>query len=198
MFASLEEDKKGAPKRICYFDLETQRSADEVGWENKDLMFMSVGVVYVEPENKFKFYTEDKVGYLIRELEKADVIVGYNLINFDYKVLNYYTNNDLCQLPTVDMMIDVNEALDRKRSLKLENVAMSTLGYGKTEQDATIVFDWFKKGLIRNIAHYCKGDVAVTRDVYHYGRDRGIIYYTNINGEKKEVEGIRWKVRRGE
>jgi DEAD/DEAH box helicase domain-containing protein len=159
---------------------------------------MSIGVVYTEPDNKFKFYTEDKVGYLIRELESADIVVGYNLLEFDYKVLSYYANSDLYELPTVDMMIDVNEALGRKRSLKLENVAMTTLGYGKTEQDATIVFEWYKKGQIKKIAEYCKGDVKVTRDLYHYGKDNGMIYYTNSNGEKKEADNIRWKARKAE
>ncbi|MGH8046037.1 MAG: ribonuclease H-like domain-containing protein, partial [Chthoniobacterales bacterium] len=35
------------PRNIVYFDLETQRTANDVGgWANKDRMGMSIGVTY--------------------------------------------------------------------------------------------------------------------------------------------------------
>jgi DEAD/DEAH box helicase domain-containing protein len=196
-FADEEEDEK--PKKIGYFDLESQRSADEVGWTNKDLMFMSIGVLYVEPEGRYKIFTEDKVGYLLREMFSCDFIVGYNLLGFDYDVLSYYCDEDqdLWSLPTVDMMLDVNDALDRKKSLGLGNVAEATLGYGKTEGDPTIVFDWYKQGEIKKIAKYCKGDVRVTKETYNYGVENGHIFYINQNGAKTPVENIEWTKRLG-
>ena len=202
MFDDLEEENDtNEVKTTVYFDLETKRAASEVGWENIDLMHMSLGCLYFEPENKYRFYTEDKVDELIGELFKAHRVVGYNLIGFDYEVLRYYTDKDFSKLNTVDMMLDINDCLGHKRSKNLDNVASATLGIGKTA-DGLKALEWWdryeKTGdekYLRFIAKYCKGDVKVTKDVYHYGLVNGYIYYEKNGGKKTLIDNIRWTVR---
>src|SRR5262249_934863 len=47
---------------IVYFDLETQRTAGDVGgWGNKRAMGMSVGVTFSTAENRYRIYTERTV-----------------------------------------------------------------------------------------------------------------------------------------
>ena len=74
-------------KNIVYFDLETRRSAAQVGgWHEASKMGMSVGVTYSTKDNAYHIYTEEQVEQLIEELRMADLVVGYNHVGFDYQV----------------------------------------------------------------------------------------------------------------
>ena len=66
-------------KNIVYLDLETQKSAEEVGgWNHIGRLGMSVGVTYSTASGDYKIYDEKKVDDLIRDLQRADLIVGFN------------------------------------------------------------------------------------------------------------------------
>src|SRR5262249_40302552 len=104
-------------KNIVYFDLETQKSADEVGgWDKISRMGMSVGVTYSTSRGDYKIYGEKQVDYLIRELQRADLVVGFNHLRFDYEVLHGYTALDMRQLPTLDMLVDLQNQLQHRLS----------------------------------------------------------------------------------
>jgi DEAD/DEAH box helicase domain-containing protein len=61
-------------KNIVYFDLETQKSAQEVGgWNHIDRMGMSVGVTYSTARGDYAIYGEGQVDDLITELQRADL-----------------------------------------------------------------------------------------------------------------------------
>src|SRR5689334_2452128 len=79
-------------KNIVYFDLETQKSADEVGgWDKIREMRMSVGVTYSTARQEYRIYGEKQVDDLVRDLQRADLVIGFNNLRFDYEVLHYYT-----------------------------------------------------------------------------------------------------------
>ena len=81
---------------IIYFDLETQRTANDVGgWDKKYQMGMSVGVTYSTVDDTYEIYPERRAGDLVNRLRKADLVVGYNILHFDYQVLMAYTILDL-------------------------------------------------------------------------------------------------------
>src|SRR5207245_3132412 len=104
-------------KNILYFDLETQKSAEEVGgWNHISRMGMSVGVTFSTATGDYRIYSEKQVDELIKELQRADLIVGFNHLRFDYEVLHGYTTFDLRQLPTLDMMIELQSRLQHRLS----------------------------------------------------------------------------------
>src|SRR3989304_970590 len=77
---------------FVYFDLETQKSADEVGgWNKKRDMLMSVGVTFSTATGEYKIFGERDAGDLVKQLLRADCVVGYNILNFDYEVLSAYS-----------------------------------------------------------------------------------------------------------
>ena len=76
-------------KNIVYFDLETQKSAEEVGgWDKIGQMGMSIGVTYSTARGSYLIYGEKQVEQLLKELQRADLIVGFNNLRFDYEVLH--------------------------------------------------------------------------------------------------------------
>src|ERR1043166_3706439 len=117
-------------KNIVYFDLETQKSADEVGgWDMISRMRMSVGVTYSTKRSDYRIYGEQQVNELIAELLRADRVVGFNILRFDYEVLHGYTPLDLRQIPTLDMLVELQKTLQHR--LSLDAIASATLGLEK-------------------------------------------------------------------
>ena len=165
---------------IVYFDLETQKSADEVGgWGNKHLMRCSIGVTYSTREGLFKVFEEEDIPALITDLASADQVVGYNIINFDYQVLSGYSSFDFLKLPTLDLMVDLQHILGFRP--KLESVSMGTLNTPKGG-DGLKAIRWFNEGNFAQVAIYCKEDVRITRDVHQFGCKHGFVYCTDRAG----------------
>ena len=168
-------------KNIVYFDLETQRSADEVGgWNYADKMGMSIGVTYSTARESYHIYDEAHVMDLIRELQRADLVVGYNHCGFDYKVLMGYYPMDLRPLiPSLDLLEEVQKYIPHR--LKMDALAQMTLGVQKTAEGLQAL-RWYKEGRFLEIAEYCCFDVKITRLLHEYGQKHGRLYYQNRNG----------------
>lgn len=178
-------------KNIVYFDLETQRSADEVGgWEPQHLnrMGMSIGVLYSTGSGTYKIYGEKQVQDLIKDLQRADLVVGFNNLRFDYEVLHGYTPLDLRQLPTLDLLVDLHNRLQHR--LSLDSVATATFGVEKTAEGLQAI-QWFREGRLMEIAEYCCYDVKITRMVHEYGVQNKQVHYHNRFGKKLSVE-VAW------
>ncbi len=176
-------------KNIIYFDLETQKSADEVGgWSNISRMGMSVGVTYSTGTGEYKIYSERQIDHLIRDLQRADLVVGFNNLRFDYEVLHGYTPLDLRQLPTLDMLVDLQNQLQHR--LSLDAIATATFGVEKTAEGMQAI-EWYKQGKLLDIAEYCCYDVKITKLVHEYGVQHRQVHYHNRFGKRLSVR-VSW------
>jgi RNase H-like protein len=175
---------------IVYFDLETQRTANDVGgWVKKSDMGMSLGVTYSTILNEYRIYTEKRVNDLVQQLLRADLVVGFNIVNFDYEVLMGYTILDLPgQLRSLDLLVEVEKALGNK--LRLDNIAHATLGLGKTG-DGVDAIKWWREKRLMEVAAYCCFDVKVTKLVHEHGLEHRELFYTDKFSRKQRVE-IAW------
>ncbi|MDH5561194.1 MAG: ribonuclease H-like domain-containing protein, partial [Deltaproteobacteria bacterium] len=136
------------------FDLETQRSAEEVGgWSNIAEMRMSVGVVWDSKKQKHFTYLNDQVEDLIAHLSSGPRVIGYNHIGFDYVVLSgYYEKGPLRNqklqklksLKNLDLLLDLKDRIGRR--VKLDSVARPTLKIGKSA-DGLQALQWYKEYL---------------------------------------------------
>lgn len=179
------------PGDIVYFDLETRRTANDVGgWGNKHKMGISVAVTFSTRLNEYNIYTEDEAGALIDQLRRADLVVGYNHIGFDYEVLMGHSIFDFRdQLRSLDMLIDLEKVLGHR--IKLDAVAAATLGTGKTA-DGLDALRWWQQGEVAKIAEYCCYDVKVTKCVYEFGAQHGHVKYHDRNGREQTAK-VDWK-----
>jgi hypothetical protein len=175
---------------IVYFDLETQRTANDVGgWDKKSDMKMSLGVTYSTNLNEYRIYTEKRVNDLVQQLLRADLVVGFNIVNFDYEVLMGYTVLDLPgQLRSLDLLVEVEKTLGNK--LRLDNIAHATLGLGKTA-DGVDAIKWWREKRLMEVAEYCCFDVKVTKLVHEHGLEHRELFYTDKFSRKQRVE-IAW------
>ena len=117
--------------RIQYFDLETQKSADEVGgWGIIHKMGLAIGVVWDSVDQDYFVYEEKDAKKLVEKLQTADLVVGFNVIGFDYTVLQPYSDFDLQEINTFDMLVDVKKLLNFR--LSLNHLAEHTLNAKKS------------------------------------------------------------------
>lgn len=165
-------------ENIIYLDLETQFLADEVGgWGNIPDMKIAVVCIYSSREDKFYSFTEKQVPELIEKLKEATLIVGFNIINFDYRVIQPYTDFDLNTLKTYDILTEVYKKLGYR--ISLQNFAEATLGSSKSADGVQSV-EWYRAGEIQKVIDYCQQDVKVTRDLYLKLKKNGFLSYRDI------------------
>lgn len=187
-----------AAKNIVYFDLETQRSFGDVGgFSQKAKMGVSVAVTYSTARGTYEIYPEKEMERLGEELVKADLVVGWNHIQFDYPVLQPYVFHTLAeQTLNLDMMLELETLLGFR--LKLDSVASASLGMGKTA-DGLDALRWWQEhkktgefAPLRKIAEYCAFDVKVTKCVHEYALKHGVLKYDDKSGRMAEVS-VNWK-----
>ena len=186
------------PPGVLVFDIETQRTADEVGgWSHVADMAMSVGVIWDSSDERFHVYREGEEPQLQAHLERGQRIVGFNQVQFDMQVLagalaclqgvpadwekDYHK---LCKLPNYDILREVSRVLGHR--LRLDSLARATLQNPKSA-DGLQAIAWYREGKIDEIIKYCQQDVAVTRDLYCHVLEHGKLFYEARGGTVKEV-----------
>jgi DEAD/DEAH box helicase domain-containing protein len=155
--------------------------ADEVGgWDNKAAMKISVAVLYSSKDKEFRHYTEGQIPQMIERMKRADLVVGFNNKNFDNAVLAAYPGGEaVAGLPTLDLLEEVSRSLGRR--LKLDSLAQTTLGKPKTA-DGLMAVKWWREGRLKELLDYCQADVAITRDLWDFGRKYGYLLYEEKRG----------------
>lgn len=168
--------------RYGVLDLETRRSADEVGgWHRADRMGISCVVLYDAGEDRYIEYLQDQVDLLVARLRELDRVIGFNIKKFDYAVLGAHSTFQFQNLPTLDLLEKVKQQLGFR--LSLDHLAGETLGATKTA-DGLQALRWWKEGRLRDIIDYCRADVEITRDLYRFGRDQGYVLFRNKAGQQ--------------
>ena len=172
-----------------FFDVETQRLADEVGgWHNVSKMGLAAAVTYSTESGTFRHFTEEKVTELVAELQSAGLVVGFNVLRFDYSVLQPYTGVDLQRLPTVDMLQDIYQQLGFR--VALNSLAAATLGASKLA-DGIQAVRWYKQGRLGDLLAYCEEDVKITRDLYEFGRTHKYLQFRDKSRRLRKV-AVSW------
>jgi DEAD/DEAH box helicase domain-containing protein len=163
-----------------YLDLETQRSAEEVGgWGNISAMKMALAITWDDRSLAFRTYHEKDLDALLADLHLAARVVGYNIDRFDLEVLRGHSGRDVTRIRTEDMLAHIYRRLGFR--LKLADVAEATLGVGKSA-DGLQSLRWWKEGRLDLIEEYCRRDVEVTRDLHRFGVKHGFILYHDRAG----------------
>ena len=161
-------------------DVETKKTFDAVGGFFPDRLGVSFVGVNIRDrfgdKGQMKSFFEDDMPDLFPLLEKADVIVGYNIDGFDMPAMAPYYTGDIETLPTLDIMDRIKDSFGHR--IKLDSVAKESLGKGKIG-DGLDAIKYYETGQLKKLEKYCIQDVRVTRDVYDYGLKNGKVKFRN-------------------
>jgi len=176
---------------IVYFDLETQRSFNDVGGPmNTEKLGLSLGVTFSTANNQYRIFLEKDVEALIEQILQADLVVGFHHVGFDYRVLQAYTILDLAsQTVNCDLSVHIHE--NSGQYIKLDNIAGATIGSKKTAEGLQAI-RWWREGNLTELAKYCAYDVKVTKCIHEFGREHGHVKFLDSNGAKRQIN-VNWK-----
>ncbi|MBI2355848.1 MAG: ribonuclease H-like domain-containing protein [Candidatus Doudnabacteria bacterium] len=147
-------------------DLETQKSFDEVGGRDRNhLLKVSVCGIYSYAQDKFFCFDENQLYRAGEMISEADQVIGFNIINFDFPVLQPYISFSLKDIPTLDILAEAEKLIGHR--VKLDNLAQTTLGMGKSG-DGLEALKLYKAGRIEELKKYCTDDVKITKELYDY------------------------------
>ena len=173
------------------FDLETKQLAQDVGgWSNIELMGMAAAVTFDVRAHAYARFTEDQAEALLDTILQSELVVGFNLIRFDYAVLKPYglQVNQALLRKSVDLLTDIYNALGFR--IGLANVAEATLGETKSA-DGILSVQWYRGGEIERVLDYCEQDVRVTYLLWKYGAEHGHVLYRDRTNRVKRVH-VHW------
>lgn len=203
--------------RELTLDIETVESFADVGKYDPTLLHTSLVGVYDSGDDKYTSYlieyardargqwerdaeghmkpVGDGLAGLWRQMQSADRVIGYNILNFDYGVMDRIypggiypdTRARKAQEPrfeTIDIMVEIAKTLGFR--IKLDDVAEATLGYGKTGHGLQAI-EFYKRGEYDKLASYCLNDVKVTWEVYLYGLEHGHVKFKDRMGNLKQI-----------
>ncbi len=175
-------------------DLETQKSFDEVGGRGKNhLLKISVCGIYDYSTDRYQVFREHELARLSPLLQTADLIIGYNIKDFDFEVLQPYLNFNIYEVPYLDLLQEIDKVLGHR--IKLEDVAQATLGAGKSGSGKEALL-YFKNGRWDLLEKYCLDDVKITRQIYDYALKNQKLLYKDFFKVKEAVIKIKEAVPR--
>lgn len=184
---------------IIYFDLETQTTYEELGIylsNDKIPSKLKVSIAGILFNNKnsniynHKFFGESNIKLLIQNLKESDLIIGHNLLNFDYQVLQQYTNENIYHIlsdKTFDTMLELNKYTNGCWT-SLDDLCRLNLGEGKTHSGALTPKMW-RDGKFKDVEEYLLNDLTKTKDIYQYIKKNKRVKYTHKH--YGEIIGVR-------
>lgn len=169
-------------ENIIVYDLETKKTFDEVGGRgnfdqaNHHLLEVSFLGLYSYSQGKYFGFKEDELPILEKIfIAEKPLLIGFNSISFDNRVLQpYFKHCKISDLPQLDILAEIYKVLGFR--IKLDNVAKATLGMGKSGSGLDAI-KYFRTGNMEALAKYCMDDVRITKDVYEYGLNHGLLWY---------------------
>jgi DEAD/DEAH box helicase domain-containing protein len=177
-----------ARRRLGFFDLETCCSAAEVGgWGRCHAMGVSLAVLQETSPERVTVFREADLAHLCRRLGELDLVVGFNLKRFDYRVLQPYTDVPLENLPTLDILEELHNFLGFR--LSLDHLAEATLGRKKTG-NGLLALEHYKNGRWEELESYCRQDVLLTKSLFEFGAHEGYLLYQHRRGDLVRVPVI--------
>ena len=154
------------------------------------MMGMSIGVVWDSHQQQCTSYFEENVDQLIEHLQAADLVVGFNIIGFDYTVLRGYSKFEFKTLNTLDILREIHQRL--RYRVSLDSVGKATLNAEKSA-DGLMALKWFKEGRMDLIEKYCQQDVELTRDLFYYGLEEHFLLFDRKNEGRMRIP-LDWKL----
>lgn len=175
-----------SPLRYIVFDIETQKSFKEIDRSKIHLLKVSVVGLYDSATDTYEAYEEKDMIKVDEKFRNADVLIGFNNIDFDMPVLAPYLFTPVQNLFQIDLMQEIQKV--RGHRVTLQSVAEATLKMNKSG-DGLGAIEMFKEGRIEELKKYCLDDVKITKEIYEYGvQNKKIFFTSNRDWQTHEVK----------
>lgn len=177
------------PDRFVVLDVETQKGFNEVDRKKLHLLKISVACAYDSATDSYTSYEEKELMKLENLLKSADLVVGFNVRDFDLEVLAPYFVSSVKNLPILDLLVEFEKA--RGHRISLQSVAQATLKASKSGSGWDAI-RLFQEGRMDELKTYCMDDVKITKDIYEYGIKHGKIHFISNRDYQTHEVPVSW------
>ena len=141
------------------------------------------------------FFEEYEVDLLKSYLLSLDIVVGHNLIAFDYVVLRRYFSKDIIE-KLKNKTIDTFQCIREKTGdwTKLDDLGKMNLGLEKLEDSIEIPGLW-RAGKHQRVKEHLERDILIVKKIYNLGKETGELKYIHKDYGKiigEDVVHIDW------
>ena len=166
-------------------DIETQKGFHEVDRKKLHLLKVSVACVYDSKTDSYLAFEEKEMLKLEEVMKQTDLIIGFNIRDFDMEVLAPYFMTPIKNFPILDLLVEFEKV--RGHRISLQSLAQATLQSSKSGSGWDAL-QLFKDGKIEELKKYCMDDVRITKDLYEYGLKHGkVLFISNRDYQTHEV-----------
>jgi DEAD/DEAH box helicase domain-containing protein len=180
------------PKNQIVFDIETQKTFDEVGG-GRNLAELKISVVgaYFYATDEYRCFEEKELPEFEERISKASRIIGFNIRRFDLPVLQPYLKYiQGSQIPALDLLEELEKTLGHR--ISLQSVATATLNAGKSGSGLDAI-RYYRSGEIDKLKKYCLDDVRLTKEIYEFGKNSGLVSYLSRDATQKLSVKVAWQ-----
>ena len=163
--------------RAITFDIES--ISDSVVRGHIDIQEQELIIVAIHDSltDEYSSYSKEELPKLWPIIERADVLIGFNSDAFDIPLLNRYYPGDLSHIRSLDLLSEIQKVLGRR--IRLQSLAEATLNRGK-KGDGLKAGEWWRGGETEKVRKYCIEDVRLTRELYKYALEHGVVKYKDL------------------
>ncbi|MBI3251944.1 MAG: ribonuclease H-like domain-containing protein [Candidatus Omnitrophica bacterium] len=175
--------------RFVVVDVETQKGFHEVDRKKLHLLKISVACAYDSKTDSYLSFEEKEMLKLEELLKQADLVVGFNVRDFDLEVLAPYFVTPVKNFPVFDILVEFEKI--RGHRISLQSLAQATLNVSKsgTGWDAIKLY---AEGRIDELKKYCLDDVRITKDLYEYGMKNGHVKFISNRDYQTHEVPVAW------
>lgn len=175
-------------KLLCW-DLEIlDPVSDHIGgWDAARRGDCGISALVISDSNtgRYHIYDQHNLDEAVDHLNSADLLIGYNTLNFDCEVVFGVTGRYIT-VPQYDILAEIWKALHgRRKGYKLDDVAKATINMEKNS-NGEFATALAAKGHWGKLFDYCLNDVHLTRELFNHIQDLGWI--KGADGEEIQLE----------
>ncbi len=170
-------------------DVETQKGFNEVDRKKLHLLKVSVACLYDSRTDQYLSFEEKEMLKFEEYLKKADLIIGFNVRDFDMEVLAPYLITPIKNFPVLDLLVEFEKV--RGHRISLQSVAQATVGSAKSGSGLDAI-KYYAEGRMDELKKYCLDDVRITREVYEYGHKHGKVHFISNRDYQKYEVPVNW------
>lgn len=167
-------------RKIAVFDAEIKKRIEDCskGWQSHDEMGISVLVIFDYASMRYRIFDDKNAPEAIAILHSYDLVVGFNTVRFDWKLINATwgtvvgerKSRDYDILREIWLAKGLNPNIFKPEThggYKLEDVAFDTIQMRKTSNGALAPI-MFQEGRFAELVDYCLEDVRIERTLFEF------------------------------
>jgi hypothetical protein len=166
------------------FDIETYSPGELKKIDTNEFRVSVIGA-YCSWLDRYLVFLEDDVTAFLNILKECDLVVGYNHLWFDLPVLQKYANFDLKQLPTFDIMTEMESQIGYK--LKLNDLCKANFDDDIKTDSYETYSKYYKENKWLELIDYCMNDVRLTEGLFQKVLDSKPLYYFDLHIKKEAL-----------